>query len=445
MSIIIALLVLGVLIVVHEAGHFIVAKWANVYVEKFAVGFGPKLLSKKIGETEYVLAAFPLGGYVKMYGEMNDDGDTPGNETYDPAKEGRSFKNKNGWQKAAIVFAGPFFNLLFAIVIFWGLFMTGIPSYSPTVGKVDNNSAAYKAGIMQGDIITHVNGKEITSWSELVQISEKNIDKELTLTLSNSKVITIPVTEKEIDDVFGDKDLIPYLGFELQVPPIIGDIVPGTPAENSGLMVKDRIISINNNQIHSWSDLSTYIKGNAGKEITFVVNRNGEEKSFKLVPEAKEFGKGEEKEVVGIAGISATDGDVVVNYGPIQALTLGLEKSYELSKMIYVGFVKLIQRAIPADSLGGPILIVQTAAKTADSGFAQLLIFMAAISINLAIFNLLPIPVLDGGQLAIIATEGIMGRPLGEKAIGAFQMFGILVIISLMIFAFYNDIMRIIN
>ena len=148
---------------------------------------------------------------------------------------------------------------------------------------------------------------------------------------------------------------------------------------------------------------------------------------------------------VGLIGIAPIDGNIIVHYGPVAALKLGLEKSFELTKMIYIGFAKLVQREIPADSLGGPILIVQSAAQSAESGFATLLIFMAAISINLAVFNLLPIPVLDGGQLAIITAEGIMGRPLGEKAMGAFQMFGLVVVVSLMIFAFYNDIMRLIK
>ncbi len=168
MNILIAIIVLGVLVFVHELGHFLVAKWAGVYVEKFSIGFGPVLLRKKYGETEYVLSALPLGGYVKMYGEQNDD--EPGQETYDPVKEGRSFKDKSGWHKAAIIFAGPLFNVIFAILIFWGLYMTGIPSYSAIVGTVEQGSIAETAGLKAGDKIVSVNDEKIRSWNEFAAI-----------------------------------------------------------------------------------------------------------------------------------------------------------------------------------------------------------------------------------------------------------------------------------
>lgn len=443
MNIIIAIIVLGVLVFVHEFGHFIVAKWAGVFVEKFSIGFGPVLLRKKYGETEYVLSALPLGGYVKMYGEQNDD--EPGMETYDPSKEGRSFKDKSGWHKAAIIFAGPLFNVIFAILIFWGLYMTGIPSYSAVVGTVEKGSVAESAGLKSGDKITEVNGEKIRSWNEFAAFIAEKPNEKVNITLSDNRQISLTVGEKEVTDIFGDKEKTGSIGASLQIDAVIGEVVPNMEAEKAGLLKGDKILSVNGEKVNSWNESADLIRNKPGMELTLIVERNGKEETFKITPKPTEQGSGENKKTVGLIGIAPIDGDITVRYGPVDAMVMGLEKSYELTKLIYIGFAKLVQREIPADSLGGPILIVETAAQSAESGFAALLIFMAAISINLAVFNLLPIPVLDGGQLAIIGAEGIMGRPLGEKALGAFQMFGLLVIISLMVFAFYNDIMRLIN
>lgn len=443
MNIIIAIIVLGVLVFVHEFGHFIVAKWAGVFVEKFSIGFGPVLLRKKYGETEYVLSALPLGGYVKMYGEQNDD--EPGMETYDPSKEGRSFKDKSGWHKAAIIFAGPLFNVIFAILIFWGLYMTGIPSYSAVVGTVEKGSVAESAGLKSGDKITEVNGEKIRSWNEFAAFIAEKPNEKVNITLSDNRQISLTVGEKEVTDIFGDKEKTGSIGASLQIDAVIGEVVPNMEAEKAGLLKGDKILSVNGEKVNSWNESADLIRNKPGMELTLIVERNGKEETFKITPKPTEQGSGENKKTVGLIGIAPIDGDITVRYGPVDAMVMGLEKSYELTKLIYIGFAKLVQREIPADSLGGPILIVETAAQSAESGFAALLIFMAAISINLAVFNLLPIPVLDGGQLAIIGAEGIMGRPLGEKALGAFQMFGLLVIISLMVFAFYNDIMRLIK
>ena len=407
MDIVIAIIVLGVLVFVHELGHFLVAKWANVYVEKFSIGFGPVLLSKKYGETEYVLSALPLGGYVKMYGEQNDD--EPGKETYDPAKEGRSFRDKSAWHKAAIIIAGPLFNVIFAIIIFWALYMSGIPSFQAVVGEVEKDSVAETAGLKTGDIITSVNNEKVRSWNEFASIIAEMPNEKVDITLSDNRKISLTVSEK------------------------------------AGFLKDDKIISINGEKITSWSNSATYIRGNPDKELLVEVERAGKIIELKVTPKPNKQVIDGKEQTIGLIGIAPIDGNATVHYGPIAAMGMGLEKSYELTKMIYIGFAKLIKQEIPSDSLGGPILIVQTAAQSADSGFSTLLIFMAAISINLAVFNLLPIPVLDGGQLAIITAEGVMGRPLGEKALGAFQMFGLVIILSLMVFAFYNDIMRLIR
>lgn len=444
MDIIIAILVLGVLIFVHEFGHFLVAKWANVYVEKFSIGFGPVLLSKKLGETEYVLSALPLGGYVKMYGEQAGE-DTPGKETYDPDKEGRSFNDKSAWHKAAIVFAGPLFNVIFAIIIFWGLYISGIPSYAAQVGEIEKGSFAEISGLKTGDIITECDGKKIKSWNEFATIIAENPNKTVEVKLNNNKTINLQIGQKEVDNIFGDKEIIGNIGASMQLDSIIGEVITTGSAYEAGFLKNDKILAINGEKINSWSDSAKYIRSSPSKELNILIERDNKQLEIKVTPKPSQQKVDGKMTDVGLIGIAPIDGNIIVHYGPVAALKLGLEKSFELTKMIYIGFAKLVQREIPADSLGGPILIVQSAAQSAESGFATLLIFMAAISINLAVFNLLPIPVLDGGQLAIITAEGIMGRPLGEKAMGAFQMFGLVVVVSLMIFAFYNDIMRLIK
>ncbi len=444
MDIVIAIIVLGVLIFVHEFGHFIVAKWANVYVEKFSIGFGPVLLSKKIGETEYALSALPLGGFVKMYGELPGE-DSPGEQNYDPAKEGRAFNDKSAWHKAAIVFAGPLFNVLFAVIIFWALYMSGIPSYSATVGAIEKGSPAELAGLKTGDVVTAINGEKVKSWNEFANIIAENPNKEAVVTLSNNNTVKLNIGETYVDNVFGDKEKVGSIGASMQLDAVIGEVIPDGTAYMAGFLKNDKIISINGQNIASWTDAANVIRTSPGKELDVIVERDNKQIPLKVVPKESTQMVDGKKTAVGLIGIAPIDGNITVHYGPIDAMKLGLQKSYELTKMIYIGFAKLIKREIPSDSLGGPILIVQTAAQSADSGFSTLLIFMAAISINLAVFNLLPIPVLDGGQLTIITAEGVMGRPLGEKALSIFNMFGVAVILSLMVFAFYNDIMRLIR
>ncbi len=439
MNIVIAIIVLGVLVFVHEFGHFIVAKFFKVYVEKFSIGFGPVLFKKKYGETEYAISALPLGGYVKMYGEQNDD--EPGMDSYDPAKEGRSFKDKKGYEKAAIIFAGPLFNIIFAIIIFWALYMTGIPSYSAIIGEVEKDSIAEISGLKSGDKIISVNNEKIVSWSDFATIISESPNKKINIELADNRKIELTVGEKEVEDIFGDKENIGFIGASLHIEAIVGKVSNGMPAKQAGIMKDDKILAINGEKVTSWSQAASVIRSKPEEKLNLLIERNNEQINIEVTPKASE----NSTKTIGLIGISPIDGDIITRYGPFDALSMGLQKSYELTKIIYLGFVKLIERAIPADSLGGPILIVETAAQSAESGFATLLIFMAAISINLAVFNLLPIPILDGGQLAIILTESIMGRPLGEKALGYFNTFGLLVIISLMVFAFYNDIMRLIR
>ncbi len=438
MNIVIALVVLGVLIFIHELGHFLFAKWCGVYVEKFSLGFGPKLFGKKIGETEYCLSAFPLGGYVKMYGEDEEEMDSN-----DKSKEGRAFTDKKTWQRALIVFAGPLFNILLAIVVFWGLFMTGFPDYEPVVGEVKVGSVAEISGIKSGDKIVAVNDKNIRSWGEFQSIISENPNKNISLTLDDGRKIPLTISESQAKDIFGDTEIVGDIGVSLLIPAIIGSVQEGSPAEIGGLKSGDKIISINNENIVGWNNSATYIRQRPNELLTFNILRNNENISLQITPKLNEINneKGE-KVSVGLVGITPKEGSVLVNYGFIDSMVKGFEKSWEFTALVFESFAKLIQRAVPADSLGGPIMIVQMTATSAESGMAALLTFMAIISLNLAVFNLLPIPVLDGGHLLIMAIESVTRRKLSEKIIGGFQRVGFALLMALMVFAFYNDIAR---
>lgn len=436
MNIFLAILILGILIFIHELGHFIVAKLFGVYVEKFSLGFGPRLIGKKVGETDYCLSAFPLGGYVKMYGEQADD-------KPDETKAGRSFAEKKPYQRALIILAGPIANIMLAIVVFWGLFMAGFPAYSPVIGSVEKDGVAFHAGLAVGDKISTVDGVKAMSWSDFQNVITDSPDKKVEITLADGRAVTLIPKGVETPDVFGDMQLVGDVGANLYIPAIIGSLQPGMPASEAGIKAGDKIVALNQTPISSWIMAAEYIRARPDEPIKVEIERGNSKIEATLTPKPSEI-KNEKGETikVGLVGISPIDGDIIVKYGMIKSMQLGFEKSYDFTKLILVGFGKLIQRAVPADSLGGPIMIVQMAAESAQSGWTTLLIFMAAISMNLAIFNLLPIPVLDGGHLLIIGIEAVTRRKLSEKIVGSFQMVGFALLMALMVFAFYNDITR---
>ena len=437
MNIIIALIILGILIFIHELGHFFVAKIGGVYVERFSLGFGPRLVGRKIGETDYCLSAFPLGGYVKMYGEHSDD-------EPDPAKAGRAFSDKKPLLRAAIILAGPVANMLLAVVVFWGFFMSGYPDYSAVLGEIKPDSPAARAGLVEGDKITAADGKVVRSWSDFQAIITDNPGKTINITLSDGRVVPVEVASGTVNDIFGDNQTVGEIGAALHVPAAIGAIQEGSPAKEAGLMPNDKIISINSSPISSWNAAAEYIRKRPGEQLHFEIDRAGETLFFEITPKMSEItDENGTKISVGLIGINPKGGDVLVRYGFFESMIKGAEKSYEFTAFVLKGFLKLVQRAVPADSLGGPIMIVQMAADSAQSGWTALLTFMAVISLNLAVFNLLPIPVLDGGHLLIIIIEAVLGRRPSEQVLGKFQTVGFALLMFLMVFAFYNDLSRI--
>ncbi len=352
MTVISAVVLLGILIFVHELGHFLLAKLMGVKVEKFSLGFGPKVVGKKYGDTEYLISAFPLGGYVKMLGE-----DSLGEEAEPLSEEDkkRAYNNQPVRKRFPIILAGPLFNIVFAALVYIAVFINGAPALLPEVGEVMEDTPAARAGLRQGDLITRI----------------------------------------------GDKD------------------------------------------IASWSDMTAVVYESPGKALDFGIKRGAETFGLSITPEIKTvediFG---EERVIGLIGIKPSGVQFTMETGVFEAVYLGVRRTVDIAGLTVVSIIKLIQRAIPAKTIGGPILIFQLAGEQAAQGVLSFLNFMAVISISLGIINLFPIPVLDGGHLVFLGVEAIRRKPLNEKTVMLAQKVGLVLILMLMAFATYNDIMR---
>lgn len=376
MTIIYAIIALGVLIFVHELGHFLLAKLFRVKVEKFSLGFGPKLFSKQIGETEYLLSAFPLGGYVKMFGETGfiEGGETHHQATPDSnvsdeesgelvegprelteAEKERSFFHKPPLVRIAIVMAGPVFNLAFAWLAFILLCMLGVPTITAKIGDVIKDKPAARAGIQKDDVITGINGKPVKQWDDIAEM----------------------------------------------------------------------------------------ISASKGQTISLSVNRGGQDKQFSIIPEPRVSKNLFGEQVSGFAiGVASAAEIITQKYGPIDAFSKGTAQTWKVIDLTFTSLIKMAQRVVPMDSVGGPIMIVKMAGEQAAAGGSNFLAFMALLSINLGVLNLLPVPVLDGGHLFFYFWELIFRRPVNQKVREYAQQIGLMLLLGLMALAFYNDIIR---
>lgn len=377
MTVLYAIVVLGILIFVHEFGHFIIAKLFNVKVEKFSLGFGPKIIGKQIGETEYLLSAFPLGGYVKMFGEggviegaensnaeiqktVGNEDDGAGELVEEPAEltpeeKERSFAHKPPLVRIAIVMAGPVFNLIFAWLIFVLLNMIGVP---------------------------YVTGK-------------------------------------------------------------IGEVLADKPAARAGVLKNDVVVAINGTTVHQWDEISKLISAGKGKPLDLTLKRDSKELKLTVIPDPRIskniFGESVKGYAIGIASA----GEVVTeSYNPFRAFVKGSIQTWNVIDLTFMSLVKMVQRIVPLDSVGGPIMIAKMAGETAQAGGSTFLAFMALLSINLGVLNLLPVPILDGGHLFFFFCELVIGRPVSQKVREYAQQVGLFLLLSLMVLAFYNDIIR---
>lgn len=437
-----AIVLLGILIFVHELGHFIFAKLMNVKVLKFSLGFGPRLLGKKFGETEYMLSAVPLGGYVKMLGEELGD------EITDEERV-RAYNFQPVWKRFFIVISGPVFNIIFAAFLFALMLLSGVPVPYPDIGKVDAGSPAARAGLMMGDRVLAINGNAVQSWDEIDTPINENPGKDILFKVKRKEeTIELSVTpEKKLEkNIFGEDKEVWDIGIQPLLYPEIGEVLKGTRADKAGLKKGDRIIEIEGIALETWQDMTDIIHKNPERPLRFKLKRDELLMELTITPEKSTFktlgGKGKE---IGLIGIKPLGNDFIRKYGPSMAVSLGMKKTWDISVLTVVSIVKLIQRVIPAETIGGPIQIFQMAGQQAAHGPMSFFIFMAIISINLGVLNLLPIPILDGGHILFLGIEAVIRKPLTEKVMMIAQRVGLTIIITLMVFAFYNDIMRLIT
>jgi len=427
------IIVLGVLVFFHELGHFLVARLFGVGVEKFSLGFGPRIFGRKVGMTEYLVSAIPLGGYVKMVGEEPDA------EITDEQRH-LSFTHKAVWQRMLIVAAGPVFNLVLAVVIYTGLFgVHGVNGLAPVVGQVVADTPAARAGLAYGDRVTEVGDEPVTLWSDVVEAIESSSGKPLFLTYEragDTRTVELTPEASTSRNLFGEEVPSWAVGIGPVQDPIIGGIQSDSPAEKAGLKVKDRLLAVDDTPLSVWTDVVTAITGSKGKAVTLRVLRDGKELTVSLTPEQLDGKEGAWR--IGIAPYYE-----VVNkrLGFFGCITEGVAKTWFLGKLMVVGLVKMVKGSIPAD-LGGPIIIAKMAGDQARVGLSSLISFIAFISINLAILNFLPIPVLDGGHLLFFTIEWITGKPVNDRIRETASQAGMFLLLSLMVYVFYSDIMK---
>jgi regulator of sigma E protease len=440
MTILAAIVVLGILIFVHELGHFLVAKRSGVGVLKFSLGFGPKLLGVKRGETEYLLSAFPLGGYVKMIGEDPADASV---EAADPA---RSFSQKSVATRARIILAGPVANLLLPVAIFWGVFATvGQPYFLPIVGAPDPGSPAAQAGLLPGDRVQALNGERIERWTDVEAAVQASAGTPLNFTLvRDGRAFDARLTPRAVvtPDIFGQETQAWDVGLHPLLSTRIGQVLPGHVAEQAGLRSGDLIVALNGTPIVEWEQLAKTIHESPGKPVRLTVERDGRRFDVLVTPRLTKQQTASGEEEIGLIGIGPAAESHYQRLNPVTALVAGAKKTAELSVLIVQGFVKLIEAKISPKTIGGPILIGQLAGEVVQRGPVEFLSFTALLSINLAILNLLPIPVLDGGHLLFSLIEWLRGKPVSLRKREIAQQVGMVLLVGLMIFAFYNDITR---
>lgn len=429
-AVIMGLLVLGILILVHELGHFLVAKAEGIRVLAFSIGFGPALFSRQKGETEYRVSSIPFGGYVKMAGQDPED------ETNDP----RAFSSQPIWQRALVAVAGPFSNYLFSFVLLGAAFLIGVqePLFTDnlTVGDVAGDSPASDAGILMGDSIVAIDGEEIGSWSELQsRFARRNPEYSVTVIRDGFQRRFDLSMSVDNDDVVPN----PLAGLRPPLAPVIGHVIEGDPADKAGLRNGDSVLTYNGEPIHSWYHFADEISnhGDTAGSATIRVARRDSVLRLAVDPE---YDSTENRYLMGIA--AAPPPTRTVRYGFGSAAGRAFSKSGEYAGLIFTVLGRLFTRDIPADQLAGPVGIIQMSGAAASGGLSTLFMFAALIGINLAVLNLLPLIITDGGQILFLSIEGIRGKPVDVKTRALINQIAVFLFIALFLYVTFNDIQR---
>ena len=435
---------LAILIVFHEFGHYFVARLAGVKVLRFSVGFGKVILQRTDRHgTEWALAAIPLGGYVKML----DEREAP----VAPELLDQAFNRKSVAARAAIVAAGPFANFLLAILLFWALFMSGIPTLKPVLGEPPIGTPAALAGIKASEMVTAVNGEKVESFQDLHWLALKHVIANDTLNVDTVDAKgylahrTLIVSVK--DETFEQAPLkaLGLLRYLPPLPPVLAELTPGGVAAKAGLMPGDRVRAINERRIGNWEEVVTAVRASPNARLRFEIERDGKLIALDVIPELI-VSNGLHSGRIGAAPFidqtlfAPYQGEV--RYGPIEALSRSLDRTWELSIFSVEMMGRMLIGEVSLKNLSGPITIADYAGQSAASGASSFISFLALVSISLGVLNLLPVPLLDGGHLLYYFAEFVTGRPVPERIQEIGQKIGIGLLGLLMFFAIFNDLQR---
>jgi regulator of sigma E protease len=436
---------LGVLVVFHELGHYVVARLAGVKVLRFSVGFGRLVWSRRFGrdQTEWALSAIPLGGYVKMADEREGQ--------VDRADLPRAFNRQSVWRRIAIVAAGPFANLLLAVVLFAGTYAAGIPGQHALLAEPPPSTAAAAADIRAGDRVVAVDGEPVGSWQELRwRIVRAQGSEAVDVSVARDNVPREPVVRRlslaGLDTEDWEANPLAVLGLRADLgPPIVEQVVPGKPAERAGVHAGDRVLAVDGTPTRSPSDVASVTNAKPGGTVTYRIERNGATLELPVTVEAVE----QNGRRIGLAGVRlridpdvAERATVVVRYGVGESLLQGARKTWELSAFT----VRMLGRIVTGDAslknISGPLTMADIAGQSAQAGMLVFVSYLALISISLGVLNLLPVPLLDGGHLLYYLAEIIKGSPVSDRAFEVGQRIGMAMLAVLMALALFNDVSR---
>jgi regulator of sigma E protease len=440
---------LGVLIVVHEYGHYLVARLCGVKVLRFSVGFGRSLFVKRSGkdQTEWVIAAVPFGGYVKMLDER--EGPVEAHEAH------RAFNRQDVWRRIAIVVAGPLFNFAFAVLVYAGLSMYGLPEARPVLGAPPAGTIAAQAGFAAGDTVRAIDGDPVETWQDLRwQVLQAALQRQaLRLEIENQRGhlanVTLDLRGFPPGEVEGD--LLERIGLRLYRPtlePVLGQVVAGGPAERAGLAPGDRVLRADGKEIATWEALVAAVRANPGAALELVVQRDGATRTTRVTPDTVSAGQSRIGRIGAAPRVPASHADKIlirVQHGPLASLAKGVVKTWDISVFSLKMLGRMLIGEVSWKHLSGPVTIADFAGQSAQMGWISYLSFLALISISLGVLNLLPIPLLDGGHLMYYAIEIVKGGPVSERAMELGQRVGLALLLVMMAFAFYNDLNRLLT
>jgi regulator of sigma E protease len=439
------LVAIGILVVVHEFGHYLAARWAGVKVLRFSVGFGKPIVSRRFGpdQTEWTLSALPFGGYVKMLDER--EGEVPAAEAH------RSFNRATVWRRIGIVIAGPAANFLLAIVFYWALLLHGLPALKPIIGEPPAGTPAAQAGLVAGDEIRRVNGADTQSFQDLrLTLLRAGVAADvITLDLADGRSVRLDVQPMQTENL--EQDILRPLGivrYDPVIAPVIGKLLPDGAAARAGFQPGDRLLSANGEAVENWQDWVQVVRQHPAKPLRIEYERQGQRGELTVVPDAVD----EAGQRVGKIGAGPQVDESVmamlmteVRYGPVEALWQGAVRTWDMSVFTLEMMGRMVLGQVSWKNLSGPLTIADYAGQSATLGWISFVGFLALVSVSLGVLNLLPIPLLDGGHLMYYVAEVMTGRPVSERTMEIGGRIGMTLLLLLMSFALFNDLQRLIG